>query len=90
MNVYNFRDMMVLQIYFQSFDYETLILYQESFFDFVCEYLIPSNWIIYLLFLMCFKMSMAASQSKILIRIFSESVILKKVEFACQLAMETC
>lgn len=28
---------MVLQFYFQTFDYETLIFYQESFVDFLCE-----------------------------------------------------
>jgi len=31
--------MMVLQFYFQSFDYETLIISQELFIDFLCMYL---------------------------------------------------
>ena len=35
-----FRDMMVLQMYFQSFDFETLIISQESFINFLCKYYI--------------------------------------------------
>jgi len=30
--------MMVIQFYFQTLDYETLIFYQESFIDFLCKY----------------------------------------------------
>jgi hypothetical protein len=31
-------DMVVMELHFDSFDYETQILYQEDFFFFLCEF----------------------------------------------------